>query len=145
MNCPMRSTRIQFNYHVTRSSTHVYFYRLLMFSAMDRKIPRLNAAVSDTTLNDIILQAFRDLGYDQPTDQQSDVVREFVSGKDVFVVQPTGSVKSLCYVCLPVVFRKIHSCTCVKDTEFMPIVVVISPLVCLMKDQVQKYSKAGVI
>ena len=33
-----------------------------------------------------------------------EVIRAFVSGKDVFVMLPTGSGKSLCYVALPLVF-----------------------------------------
>ena len=69
---------------------------------------------------------------------QMDVVMSFVSGKDVFVVQPTGSGKSLCYICLPLVFKKLAS-----DCSH-PIVVVVSPLISLMKDQVEKYSRLGI-
>ena len=33
-----------------------------------------------------------------------EVIRAFVSGKDVFVMLPTGSGNSLCYVAVPLVF-----------------------------------------
>ena len=53
----------------------------------------------------------------------------FVDGRDVFVMLPTGSGKSLCYTALPSVFDILRG----KDGH---IVIVVSPLVALMKDQV---------
>ena len=54
---------------------------------------------------------------------------EFFSGKDVFVVLPTGFGKSLIYATLPLVYDSLlatrHS-----------FVVVVSPLTAIMKDQV---------
>ena len=55
-------------------------------------------------VNSAILQAVRTLGYDRPTEDQRDAIRSFVEGVDVFVSLPTGSGKSLCYACLPVLF-----------------------------------------
>lgn len=107
-------------------------------------IPRLGVTASTETLRGCILLAFQSLGNDCPMDYHLEVIQEFVCGKDVFVVQPTGSGKSLCFVCLPYVFSKIHSLCCSGEDHFQPIVLVISPLISLMKDQVQKYSKTGI-
>ena len=59
----------------------------------------------------------------------------------MFVVLPTGSGKSLCFVALPFVFEKLLR---PSDKVTFPIVVVITPLTSLMKDQVKKYGSKGV-
>ena len=50
--------------------------------------------------------AVKELGYDQPTDDQAEVLQKFVSGRDVFISLPTGSGKSqtLCFTCVSLVF-----------------------------------------
>ena len=59
--------------------------------------------------------------------EQKAVIKEFVMGKDVFAIFPTGYGKSLCYACLPGVFDKIFGST-------LSIVAVITPLTSIMKD-----------
>ena len=65
---------------------------------------------------------------------------EFLKGNDVFVSLPTGYGKSLCYVILPRVFdlKRFGSI----DSK-QSIVIVVSPLLALMKDQVATYSSKG--
>ena len=41
------------------------------------------------------------VGYKKLNHRQNEAVKEFVSGRDVFVSLPTGSGKSLCYAVLP--------------------------------------------
>ena len=41
--------------------------------------------------------------------EQLQVVVEFLSGKDVFAVLPTGFGKSLCYAVLPLAFDQLRS------------------------------------
>ena len=78
------------------------------------QIPRLacsgdiNSAIS-YAFNSAISYAFKTLGYDRPTLEQERAIREFVSGRDIFVISPTGSGKSLCFVALPLVFDHIRS------------------------------------
>jgi superfamily II DNA helicase RecQ len=55
------------------------------------------------------------------------IVSEFISGKDVFVILPTGYGKSLCFFCLPKSFDILRK-TCGS------IVVVITPLIAIMED-----------
>ena len=63
--------------------------------------------------------------------EQLEVVVKFLSGRDVFAVLPTGFGKSLCYACLPFTFEELE-----LGGEERPIVVVVTPLTAIMKDQV---------
>ena len=85
---------------------------------------------SNDEVESAIAAAANDLGYSQLTSSQSLVLYEYLSGKDVFVSLPTGSGKSLCYWVLPGAFDAL------RKTSGESIVVVVSPLIALMKDQV---------
>ncbi len=71
-------------------------------------------------------------------EKQKKVVLNFVNGNDVFVSLPTGYGKSLCYLLLPMIYNAIHK---VNNT----LVVVISPLISLMEDQVESCKRIGVL
>ena len=64
--------------------------------------------------------------------EQLDVIVKYAMGRDVFAVLPTGYGKSLCYQCLPYVFNKLFF----DGREHSSIIIVISPLIAIMKDQV---------
>ncbi|MEE0781447.1 MAG: DEAD/DEAH box helicase, partial [Sellimonas sp.] len=69
-------------------------------------------------------------GYDTFRPEQETVIRQILSGRDVFAVMPTGAGKSLCYQ-LPALM--------------LPgITIVVSPLISLMIDQVKALNEAGV-
>src|ERR687890_717831 len=61
---------------------------------------------------------------------QAEVIRSVISGHDTLAVMPTGAGKSLCYQ-LPAL-------------HLPGTTVIVSPLISLMKDQVDKLSEAGV-
>ena len=48
-----------------------------------------------------LLWAVRTLGYDSPTEDQSDAIVSFLGGTNVFMCLQTGIGKSLWYACLP--------------------------------------------
>ena len=86
------------------------------------------ASFSESEVASALSRAATKLGYSTLLPQQERVVRAFVQGRDVFVSLPTGSGKSLCYCLLPLLF---------DGSQRKSIVVVVSPLISLMKDQVR--------
>ncbi|MBX3101861.1 MAG: DNA helicase RecQ [Bacteroidetes bacterium] len=69
-------------------------------------------------------------GYDAFRGKQEDVVHALLSGRDAFVIMPTGAGKSLCYQ-LPAIM--------------MPgTALVVSPLIALMKNQVDQMRSLGI-
>ena len=85
----------------------------------------------------MISNVVREMGYMTVKEEQMKVIKAFVSGKDVFVSLPTGFGKSLCFHCLPKLFDRIRQ---VRTS----LVVVVSPLSSLMKDQTKQLSDRGV-
>jgi len=69
-------------------------------------------------------------GYDSFREHQEEIMEASLVGKDVVAVLPTGGGKSLCYQ-LPALFRD-------------GLTVVVSPLIALMKDQVDQLQAVGV-
>ena len=85
-----------------------------------------------SAVREAAVAASRTMGYVGMKPEQLQVVESFVTGHDVFAVLPTGYGKSLCYACLPLVYE----CLLHKSSN-SSIVLVVSPLVALMKDQVR--------
>src|SRR5579862_9515466 len=72
----------------------------------------------------------RSFGFTSFRPLQQEIIREAMADRDVFAVLPTGGGKSLCFQ-LPALLRP-------------GLTVVVSPLIALMKDQVDAMQAAGV-
>ncbi|HEY0966450.1 MAG TPA: DNA helicase RecQ [Opitutaceae bacterium] len=80
--------------------------------------------------DDLLITLKTTFGYDAFRPLQRDIIEASLAGQDVFALLPTGGGKSLCFQ-LPALVRP-------------GLTVVVSPLIALMKDQVDQLQAAGV-
>ena len=106
--------------------------------AINRYSRDMSTVAVQSQLSAVISSAAASLGYSKLKPKQYETVKEFVSGKDVFVCLPTGSGKSLCYAVLPAVFDRLR-----QKTSPTSLVIVVSPLITLIKDQVETFMRKG--
>ena len=91
------------------------------------------------SVTETIRAAAKSLGYPEIHHLQETAVRAFVAGSDIFLSLPTSRGKSLCYAMLPLIIDKLWG----NDTQQL-LVIFVSPLVALMKDQVSALTHRNV-
>ncbi|KAL5518026.1 hypothetical protein EMCRGX_G003692 [Ephydatia muelleri] len=89
-------------------------------------------------VKECVTDAAKKLGYPEMKLEQLEVAASFIEGRDVFSVLPTGFGKSLCYACLPLAFDHF-----MKQERGYSLVIVVTPLVSIMEDQVATYCSKG--
>jgi ATP-dependent DNA helicase RecQ len=80
------------------------------------------ANVQPKPSNSLLAQLQEQFGFDAFKDNQDKIIQSLLSGKDTFVIMPTGGGKSLCYQ-LPAIISE-------------GVAIIVSPLIALMKNQV---------
>ncbi|MBA3273545.1 MAG: DNA helicase RecQ [Chthoniobacterales bacterium] len=79
---------------------------------------------------DLVTPLKKHFGYSEFRPLQEQIVRDSLAGRDVFALMPTGGGKSLCFQ-LPALLRE-------------GLTIVVSPLIALMKDQVDALQASGI-
>lgn len=69
-------------------------------------------------------------GYENFRNSQENIITDILDGRDVFTIMPTGGGKSICYQ--------------IPSLVFEGITIVVSPLISLMKDQVDELIRIGI-
>ena len=87
-----------------------------------------------------VMKAAEKTGYSPLKPEQKVCLVEFLLGKDVFVILPTGFGKTVCYACLPQAFDFKNK----NSTGEESIIIVVSPLLSLMVNQVASLAKRGI-
>ena len=101
-------------------------------------LKNMAASADETSVSVAIEQVLSELqSISSLKEEQNTALEAFLRGKDVFALLPTGFGKSLIYQLAPLVVKKMGK---VKN----PIIVVVSPLVALMEDQIREAGKLGV-
>lgn len=81
-------------------------------------------------------------GYSQFRYEQEAAIKRILAGKSALVVFPTGAGKSLCYQIPAVAFPEIDEA--LGETGQPGITIIVSPLIALMKDQVDVLKRRGI-
>src|SRR5215204_3660383 len=88
-------------------------------SGIKSRITAVSNSAKDSGLHKALLENF---GFDTFKGNQEAIIKSLLSGRDTFVIKPTGGGKSLCYQ-LPAIISK-------------GVAIIVSPLIALMKNQV---------
>ncbi|RSL59037.1 hypothetical protein CEP54_007507 [Fusarium duplospermum] len=83
-------------------------------------------------------------GYKSFRHEQKAAINRILAGKNALVVFPTGAGKSLCYQIPAIAFPELDRQTNERHLNDSGISIVVSPLIALMKDQVDALKKKGI-
>ncbi|KAK0668065.1 P-loop containing nucleoside triphosphate hydrolase protein [Cercophora samala] len=97
---------------------------------------------SHLTLAERILS--NQFGYKSFRHEQAAAIRQILKGDNVLVIFPTGAGKSLCYQIPAIAFPELDLAEGTREPTKAGVTIVVSPLIALMKDQVDALKKRGI-
>ncbi|KAH8688238.1 P-loop containing nucleoside triphosphate hydrolase protein [Ilyonectria robusta] len=108
-----------------------------------------NTSPSDATADESRLRLAQKIlvekfGYPAFRHEQKGAINRVLGGQNSLVIFPTGAGKSLCYQIPAVAFEEIDRQSKQRDEGDSGITIVVSPLIALMKDQVDALKKKGI-
>lgn len=106
--------------------------------------PKRLAIQSSQTIPLAVAALTRDFGLKAFRLKQEQVIFRILSGESATVVFPTGGGKSLCYQIPALVFSEVDKLADIRGEEDGGITLVVSPLIALMKDQVDALVRRGI-
>jgi ATP-dependent DNA helicase RecQ len=95
--------------------------------------------MSETTQGPARLVLKNSFGYDEFRGEQEAIIQLVLAGKHALVIMPTGMGKSLCFQIPALIHAESRG-----STDRVPLTLVLSPLIALMKDQVDTLRRRGV-
>jgi ATP-dependent DNA helicase RecQ len=93
-----------------------------MATAKSTVSKRKSTKTTNTTSSTLQKALQEHFGFKKFKDQQEEIIKSVLAGRDTFVIMPTGGGKSLCYQ-LPAIIQP-------------GVAIIVSPLIALMKNQV---------
>ena len=102
-------------------------YKICLVSNLESSFPKHMQQADVNTPHDVLKEYW---GYDSFRPKQEDIVRAALDGRDVLAILPTGGGKSVCFQ-VPAMIKE-------------GIAIVVTPLIALMKDQVQNLNGRGI-
>eukprot|EP01084_Bolivina_argentea_P139406 245243_1 len=89
----------------------------------------------NASIQKLITKHLSKLGHSSFRNKQREIITDVIDGRNVFLCMATGSGKSLCFQLSTLVRNELHNATSIHKPA---IGIVISPLIALMSDQVNK-------
>ncbi|KAK0609998.1 P-loop containing nucleoside triphosphate hydrolase protein [Bombardia bombarda] len=83
-------------------------------------------------------------GYKTFRHEQAGAIERILAGQNTLVVFPTGAGKSLCYQIPAIAFPELDEIDGLREPENAGVTLVVSPLIALMKDQVDALKRRGI-
>ena len=83
-------------------------------------------------------------GYDEFRFPQAEIISHILNREHALVIMPTGSGKSICYQIPALMLAKENSRARERESGRRPLTLVLSPLIALMKDQVDSLQAVGI-
>ncbi|KAK1829734.1 P-loop containing nucleoside triphosphate hydrolase protein [Podospora conica] len=106
-----------------------------------RTVPAAPESDHLTLANRILKENF---GYDAFRHEQAGVIESLMAGENALAIFPTGAGKSLCYQIPAIAFPELDAVDGIRGPSGAGVTIVVSPLLALMKDQVDVLQKRGI-